>query len=163
MVTEVACGNLELFTLLRNVWGCALKLPLISGWDGKDSVTRLSYGICVWGRGAFQKLYFVYWNYYIWILVRDIVYLVIVSALCTIWLTRMFINVGLAELLCGFVKCNVWSWFFKDLKYEFNPLRIGLDWVNYFDDVKDRILLKFSMGCFNWFGFDKWCIAELIL
>jgi len=37
----------------------------------------------------------------------DIVYLVIVIALCIIWLTRMIMDVGLAELLCGFVKCNV--------------------------------------------------------
>ena len=92
----------------------------------------------------------------------DIVYLVIVSALCIIWLTRMTMDIGLAELLCG-----LWNVMFEvdSLKIwnEFNPLRIGLNWVNYFDDVEDRILLKFSLCCFNWFGFDKWFIAEPIL
>ena len=92
----------------------------------------------------------------------DIVYLVIVSALCIIWLTRMIMDVGLAELLCG-----LWNVMFEvdslNIWNEFNPLRIGLNWVNYFDDVEDRILLKFSLCCFNWFGFDKWFIAEPIL
>ena len=92
----------------------------------------------------------------------DIVYLVIVSALCIIWLTRMTMDVGLAELLCG-----LWNVMFEvdslNIWNEFNPLRIGLNWVNYFDDVKDRMLLKFSLGCFNCSGFDKWFIAEPIL
>ena len=92
----------------------------------------------------------------------DIVYLVIVCALCIIWLTRMTMDVGLAELLCG-----LWNVMFEvdSLKIwnEFNPSRIGLNWVNYFDDVEDRILLKFSLCGFNWFGFDKWFIAEPIL
>ena len=92
----------------------------------------------------------------------DIVYLVIVSALCIIWLTRMTMDVGLAELLCG-----LWNVMFEvnSLKIwnEFNPLKIGLNRVNYFDAVEDRILLKFSLGCFNLFGFDKWFSAEPIL
>ena len=60
----------------------------------------------------------------------DIVYLVIVSALCIIWLTRMTMDVGLAELLCG-----LWNVMFEvdslNIWNEFNPLRIGLNWVNY--------------------------------
>ena len=75
----------------------------------------------------------------------------------------MTMDVGLAELLCGLWNVMLGSWFFKDLKYEFNPFRIGLKWVNYFDDVKDRMLLKSNLGCFNCFGFDKWFIAEPIL
>ncbi|QHN93056.1 uncharacterized protein DS421_17g589400 [Arachis hypogaea] len=31
----------------ENVWGCALKLLLISGRGRKDAVMPLSYGICI--------------------------------------------------------------------------------------------------------------------
>ena len=154
--------RLELLRLLRKWLGAEVLVAVSSGRGGKDSMRRLDYGIAFWGRGAFQKLCFVYWNYYIWILMWDIVYLVIVSALCINWLTRMTMDVGLAELLCG-----LWNVMFEvdslNIWNEFNPLRIGLNWVNYVDDVKDRILLKFSLGCFNCSGFDKWFIVEPIL
>ena len=80
----------------------------------------------------------------------DIVYLVIVSALCVIWLTRVIMDVGLVELLCGFVKCNVLKWFFKDLKSEFNPLRNDLIWVNYLMMWKVECTFEFSLVYFNW-------------
>ena len=82
----------------------------------------------------------------------DIVYLVFVSALCIIWLTRMTMDVGLAELLCG-----LWNVMFEvdslNIWNKFNPMRIGLNWVNYFDDVKDRILFEIQPGLLSliWF------------
>ena len=138
----------------KNVWACALKLPLISSWGEKNLWGVWIMEFAFWGRGVFQKLYFIYWNYYIWILIWENVYLVIVSALCMAWFALVDYECLLVELLCGFVKRNAFQVdSFKALRSSL--IRWELIWVEliFLRMWKREYTLEFSLACFKWSGY----------